>query len=96
VPAAFGELEIIHESDEARLSLLHIAPGGTLTQGAASRRRLEWLVHGRLVESNTELLTHAMQVREAGVVARFENPSSEEAALFCCETILTLDLRAGA
>jgi FolB domain-containing protein len=96
VPAAFGELEVIHESDEARLLLAHVAPGKALTQGDVDTRRLEWLVHGRLLESNTELSVHAVRVCEAGVVARFENPSNEEALLFCCETTLTLDLRAGA
>ena len=95
VATAFGELELIHESDEARLSLQRVAPGKTLTQSDAGARRLEWLVHGRLLESSTELLTHAARVREAGVVARFENTSNEDALLFCCETTLTLDLRAG-
>ena len=95
VSSSFGALEVIHESDEARLSLHHVAPGKTLTQSDAGARRLEWLVQGRLLESNTELVTHAARVREAGVVARFENPSQEDALLFCCETTLTLDLRTG-
>jgi FolB domain-containing protein len=95
-PAAFGELELIHESDEARLLLAHVAPGKTLMQSDAGTRRLEWLVQGRLLESSMELVPHAMRVREAGAGARFENPSDEEASLFCCETTLTLDLRAGA
>jgi dihydroneopterin aldolase len=95
VASAFGELVVIHESDEARLSLAHLGPGKTLTQSDASVRRLEWLVFGRLLESNTELYAHTARVREAGVVAHFENPGSENASLFCCETTLTLDLRAG-
>jgi len=95
VPSSCGEVEVIHESDEARLSLHHVAPGKTLTQSGAGARRLEWLVHGRLLESNAELVTHAAHVREAGVMARFENPSQEAASLFCCETTLTLDLRTG-
>ena len=94
-PAAFGELEVIHESDEARLSLAHVRAGQAFAQSDESARRLEWLVHGRLLESNSELSAHAARVREAGVVARFENPSQEDALLFCCETTLTLDLRAG-
>ena len=96
VPTAFGDLEVIHESDEARISLLRVAPGKTLTQSDTAMRRLEWLVHGRLLESNNELQAHAMRVSEAGIATRFENPSDEEALLFCCETTLTLDLRAGA
>jgi FolB domain-containing protein len=95
VPSAFGELEMIHESDEARLSLVHVAPGKALTQSDANTRQLAWLVHGRLLESSTELVPHSARVREANVVARFENPSNEGALLFCCETTLTLDLRAG-
>jgi len=95
VSSSFGEIEVIHESDEARLSLQRVAPGKALTQSDAGARRLEWLVHGRLLESNTELVTHATRVREAGVIARFENPSQEDALLFCCETTLTLDLRTG-
>jgi FolB domain-containing protein len=95
-PAAFGQLELIHESDEARLSLVRVAPGKTVTQSDASTRRLEWLVHGQLLESNAELVTHVMRIREAGTVARFENSSTEDALLFCCETTLTLDVRPGA
>jgi FolB domain-containing protein len=95
ISTVFGELEVLLESDEARLSVAHIAPGKTLTQGDAGARRLEWLVHGRLLEANGELTTHAARVREAGEVLRFENPSNEDALLFCCETTLTLDLRAG-
>jgi FolB domain-containing protein len=96
VATAFGELEVIHESDEARLALAHITAGKALVQSEASPRRLEWLVHGRLLESNGELTPHAARVHEAGVVARFENPERENALLFCCETTLTLDLRPGA
>jgi dihydroneopterin aldolase len=95
VPTSFGELEVIHESDESRLTLAHIAPGKTFTLGDASSRRLEWLVHGRLLESGGDLAAHAPRIREAGAVARYENPANEEALLFCCETTLTLDLRAG-
>jgi FolB domain-containing protein len=92
---AFGELEVLLESDEARLSLAHVAAGKTLTQSDAGARRLEWLVHGRLLESNSELTPHTARIREAGEIARFENPSNEDAVLFCCETTLTLDLRPG-
>ena len=95
VSTPFGELEVIHESDEARLSLAHVVPGKVLTHGSDDTRRLEWLVHGRLLEANAELVAHAARVREAGEVTRFENPSSEDALLFCCETTLTLDLRGG-
>jgi dihydroneopterin aldolase len=91
----FGALELLLESEEARLALARLAPGKTMTQSDVSTRRLEWLVQGRLLESNSELTAHAARIREAGEVARFENPSQEEALLFCCETALTLDLRAG-
>jgi hypothetical protein len=66
-----------------------------LAQGDENTRRLEWLIHGRLLEGDAELVTHAARVREAGALVRFENPSRENASLFCCETTLTLDLRAG-
>jgi dihydroneopterin aldolase len=93
ITTAFGALDVLLESDEGRLSLAHFAAGKTLTQSDAGARRLEWLVHGRLLDSNSELTLHAARVREAGEVARFENPSNEDALLFCCETTLTLDLR---
>jgi len=92
--AAFGELEVILESDEARLSLAHVQPGKAFTHADTSRRRLEWLVQGRLLESDIELGAHNAQVREAGAVTRLENRSNEDALLFCCETTLTLDVRA--
>jgi dihydroneopterin aldolase len=95
VPAAFGELEVIHESDESRLLLAHVRAGQAFTHRDEGARRLEWLVHGRLFESNGELSAHAARVREPGVAVRFENPSQEDALLFCCETTLTWDLRPG-
>ena len=95
VPAAFGELEVIHESEEARLLLAHVAPGKTLTPSSVGLRRLEWLVQGRLLESSAELQAHTTRVCEPGVSVHFENPSLEEASLFCCETAFTLDAIAG-
>jgi len=95
IRTVFGELEVIHESDEARLSLAHVTPGKVLRHDDPHQRRLVWLVHGRLLESKGELALHAARVAEAGVVAQFENPGNEDALLFCCETTLTLDLRAG-
>lgn len=93
---AFGELELIHESDEARLMLVHIAPGKAFDRAQVGARRLTWLAHGRLLESGSELTAHEAHVSEAGAMAPLDNPGSEAALLFCCETTLTLDLRAGA
>lgn len=95
VSTPFGELEVLHDSEEARLSLAHVSPGKVLTHTDQNARRLDWLLCGRLLESQIELVTHAARVREAGEVSSFENPSSEEAMLFCCETTLTSDLRPG-
>ncbi|HEX3773155.1 MAG TPA: dihydroneopterin aldolase [Polyangiaceae bacterium] len=86
---SFGELESIHECDEARLFIAHIAAGKSFAQNETRARRLEWLVHGHLSDAGHELVPHLARVREAGAGARLTNTSNEQAALFCCETTLT-------
>ncbi len=91
-----GEVSVVLDSEEAKISLVRVAPGKVFAQSGAGVRRLEWLAHGRLLDDEGELLLNAARVREDGKGARFENPSSEDAVLFCCETTLTFDLRTGA
>ncbi|HEY4104551.1 MAG TPA: dihydroneopterin aldolase [Polyangiaceae bacterium] len=86
---SFGELESIHECDEARLFIAHIAAGKSFAQSEANARRLEWLVHGHLSDGGQELVPHLARVRETVRGACLSNTSHEDAALFCCETTLT-------
>ncbi len=89
----FGDVSVVLASEEAKISLVRVGPGKAFAQSAA--RRLEWLAHGRLLEGTSELPLHAARVHEDGKGSRFENPSSDDALLFCCETTLTFDLRSG-
>lgn len=48
VPTAFGELEILLETHEAGLYLVHVEPGRELPRRAVAHRELEWAVSGEL------------------------------------------------
>jgi len=91
----FGDVSVVLDSDEAKIALVRVLPNQVFEQPGARSRRLEWLAHGRLVEASSELPLHAARVREDGVEARFKNPGTEDALLFCCETALTFDLKSG-
>jgi len=94
-PTDFGDVGVVLDSEEAKISLVRVAPGQGYEQGGGRTRRVEWLAHGRLIEGANELAPHAARVREDGAGARLENPGTEDALLFCCETTLTFDLRSG-
>ena len=89
----FGDVSVVLDSEEAKIALVRVAPGKVFAQSDA--RRLEWLAQGRLLEGKSEVPLHAARVHEDGNGARFENPSLDDALLFCCETTLTFDLRSG-
>ena len=85
-PAAFGEVELLLESDEARLSLLRIAPGRTVDRESGGAPCIEWLVQGRLLEDEKELSLHLPRSSGAGHRGPLHNPSAEEAIFFSCAT----------
>lgn len=82
----FGEAEVLLETAEAGLYLLHIAPGRSIPPHRhAVMRELEWRVRGRLLRDGRALEGLAVVEWPRGRVHGYENPSDEVATLFCCD-----------
>ncbi len=83
----FGEVDVLYESREAGLYLLHVAPGRGIAPHLHRRmRELEWLVSGTLERDGVELEGLAPRVWPLERVHRYDNRSTEAATLFCCDT----------
>lgn len=82
----FGQVEILYESREAGLYLLHVDPGrGIPSHYHAQMRELEWCVAGSLERDGVALRDLAPVAWPHGRVHRYDNPSDERATLFCCD-----------
>ncbi len=82
----FGEVEIIHQSREAGLYLLHVDPGSEIPAHYHQiMRELEWLVDGQLERDGELLRDFAPVVWDKRRVHRYVNVGSERATLFCCD-----------
>lgn len=82
----FGEVEILYESREAGLYLLHVDPGkGIPAHYHRQMRELEWLVEGELSRDGAPLRGLAPVVWPKARVHRYDNHSSTRATLFCCD-----------
>ena len=87
----FGDVEVLLETREAGLYLLHVAPGRTIPMHHHRvMRELEWLVAGELrsiVQGEGEQsVTDAPTEWPHGQRHAYENRGSERATLFCCDT----------
>lgn len=83
----FGEVEVLLETREAGLYLLHVEAGKAIpSHRHAVMRELEWLVAGQLTQrgKNVELVQPQSWARDK--VHDYLNPSSARATLFCCDT----------
>ena len=86
----FGEVDLLHQSQEAALYLLHIDPGGTLRPDhdrprTSDARELEWRVDGEL-ERDGARLEGFSPLTQAGRRARpTVNVGARRATLFCCD-----------
>ena len=87
----FGDVEVLLETREAGLYLLHVAAGRSIPMHHHRvMRELEWLVAGELhsivAGEGERLVTPSPVEWQSGQRHAYENRSSERATLFCCDT----------
>ena len=83
----FGEVEIIHQTREAGLYLLHVDAGrGIPAHYHRKMRELEWLVDGTLERDGVRLEGFAPAIWPKHRVHRYVNVGTRRATLFCCDT----------
>ncbi len=82
----WGEVEVLLETREAGLYLLHIAAGHEIpAHHHAVMRELEWLVAGELLIEGETLVAMTPRQWDHGQVHAYRNASSLKATLFCCD-----------
>jgi FolB domain-containing protein len=85
-PARFGTIEVVLETAEARLYLLHIDPGATLSsQQRRITRELAWHVRGEVARCGEKLVGLAPVIWSKGQVPDHVNTGTGVATLFCCD-----------
>ena len=82
----FGTVEVVLETAEAGLYLLHIDPGATLSSHHhAIMRELEWHVRGEILRCGEKLVGLAPVTWSQGQVHDYVNTGAGVATLFCCD-----------
>lgn len=82
----FGTVEVVLETAEAGLYLLHIEPGATLSSHHHQiMRELEWHVRGEVLRCGEKLVGLAPVTWSQGQVHDYVNTGSGVATLFCCD-----------
>ncbi|MFO7566241.1 MAG: dihydroneopterin aldolase [Enhygromyxa sp.] len=83
----FGEVEILHQTREAGLYLLHVDPGREIPAHYHDvMRELEWLVEGAIERDGVRLRGFDPMVWRKHRVHRYVNVGTRRATLFCCDT----------
>ena len=83
----FGEVEVLLETRDAGLYLLHVAPGKSIPLHRHTvMREIEWLVDGELIQNERPVAQFQPNVWQGGQVHGYENRSRHRATLFCCDT----------
>ena len=84
--ARFGSVEIVLETAEAGLYLLHVAPGGTITAHQhQAMRELEWPVRGELTRCGERPLGFSPMVWARGQIHDYVNTGGGQGTVFCCD-----------
>lgn len=84
--ARFGTVEIVLETEEAGLYLLHVDPGAAITAHHHQvMRELEWQVRGELSRCGQRLVGFAPMVWSQGQVHDYVNAGAAVATVFCCD-----------
>ncbi len=84
--ASFGQVEVLLETREAGLYLLHVDPGGCIpAHHHKVMRELEWLIAGELERNGRPLRQRDPAVWRHGVVHDYVNCGDTRASLFCCD-----------
>lgn len=93
-PSRFGTVEVVLETAEAKLYLLHIGSGGTITAHHGLRahrdpraRGIEWHVRGELLRGGTRLVGLASMLWSSGEANDYVNTGAAVATVFCCEVL---------
>ncbi|MFV8751117.1 dihydroneopterin aldolase [Nannocystaceae bacterium ST9] len=82
----FGEVEILYQTREAGLYLLHIEAGREIPAHFHERmRELEWLHAGAIERDGERLYGFAPVEWSKGRVHRYVNVGNARASLFCCD-----------
>lgn len=86
----FGPVDVVLETAEAKLYLLHIEPGATLRahQGQESMAPgLEWHVRGELSRGGTRLVGLAPMLWSSPEANAYVNLGTAVATVFCCDAL---------
>lgn len=82
----FGEVEILYQTREAGLYLLHVEVAREIPTHYHQRmRELEWLIGGTLERDGEPLHGFAPVEWEKGRAHRYVNIGDQRATLFCCD-----------
>jgi len=83
----FGEVEVVYESLEAGIYLLHVEPGRQIPPHHHEvMRELEWVASGELNRDGELVQAFSPVAWPMGRTHRYENNSSARATVFCCDT----------
>ncbi len=83
----FGQVEILLETREAGLYLLHVEAGKAIpAHHHQVMRELEWIVAGELSWQGAQLPSHTAREWPVGQVHGYDNRSEQRATVFCCDT----------
>ena len=90
----FGPVDVVLETAEAALYLLHISPGATIAAHQAHQAHqaqrvggLEWQVRGELLRGGTRFAGLAPTVWSSGEAADYVNTGAAVATVFCCDLV---------
>ncbi len=82
----WGEVEILLETRDAGLYLLHVDGGREIPRHHHKiMRELEWLVRGDLLQAAEPVASGAPVVWPRGMAHSYRNATEERATLFCCD-----------
>ncbi len=83
----FGQVEILLETREAGLYLLHVEAGKSIpAHHHQVMRELEWIVSGELWWDGAQLPIHHIREWPVGQIHGYENRSTSRSTVFCCDT----------
>jgi dihydroneopterin aldolase len=83
----FGEVEVVYESSEAGLYLLHVEPGRQIPPHHHEvMRELEWVARGELHRDGKLIKAFSPMAWPQGRTHCYENNSGARATVFCCDT----------
>ena len=86
-PTDFGQVDILLETAEAGLYLLHVDPGKSIpSHYHRVMRELEWVVGGKLERDGRSLHGAEPVVWPKNQVHTYKNVGGERATLFCCDS----------